>query len=167
MDFELTEEQTLLRDTARDLLSRAYDTETRNKVVDTEPGWSREVWNQLAEIGIWLGLRGFRWAGASGIGCRTQLEVHGACMTEIGRRLAPGSRCCDAGAARPGGADRRIRHGRTTPNARRGGGRRDAAGLRASGAGQPVAGASSVATSAERQGDSWVLTGTKNPVLAR
>src|SRR5262249_38065989 len=55
MDFQLTDEQSLLRDTTRELLSRAYDPESRNKVIDTELGWSREVWSQLADTGI-LGL---------------------------------------------------------------------------------------------------------------
>ena len=55
MNFDLTDEQQMLSDTTRDVLSRTYDTESRNKVVDSELGWSREVWQQLAEIGI-LGL---------------------------------------------------------------------------------------------------------------
>ena len=59
MNFDLTDEQQMLADTARDVLARCYDTEKRNQVVDAPvdsgPGWSREVWNQLAEIGI-LGL---------------------------------------------------------------------------------------------------------------
>ena len=55
MNFDLTEEQQMLSDTARDVLGRSYDTESRNKAVDSELGWSREVWSQLAEIGI-LGL---------------------------------------------------------------------------------------------------------------
>ena len=37
------------------MCSRSYDTESRNKVVQSELGWSRDVWRQLAEIGI-LGL---------------------------------------------------------------------------------------------------------------
>ena len=36
MDFQLTDEQTLLADTARDVLS-GYDTEKRNKVVEINP----------------------------------------------------------------------------------------------------------------------------------
>ena len=60
MNFDLTEEQQMLADTTRDVLARSYDnTEARNKVIDAAldagPGWSREVWEQLAEIGI-LGL---------------------------------------------------------------------------------------------------------------
>ena len=80
MDFQLTEEQTLLRDTTRDLLSRSYDTESRIKAVESDLGWSREVWTQLAETGI-LGL-GFD-PDESG-----QIEVI-TVLTEIGRRLAP------------------------------------------------------------------------------
>jgi alkylation response protein AidB-like acyl-CoA dehydrogenase len=80
MNFDLTEEQQLLADTARDVLSRSYDTESRNKIVESELGWSRDVWRQLAEIGI-LGL-GFE-PEESG-----QIEIM-VVMTEVGRRLAP------------------------------------------------------------------------------
>ena len=80
MNFDLTDEQQMLADTTRDMLARSYDTESRNKAVDSELGWSREVWQQLAEIGI-LGL-GFE-PEESG-----PIEVM-VVMTEIGRRLAP------------------------------------------------------------------------------
>src|ERR1700753_2595839 len=80
MDFQLSDEQVLLRDTTRDLLSRSYDAESRNKVIASDLGWSKEVWTQLAEIGI-LGL-GFDPDEAG------QLEVI-TVLTEVGRRLAP------------------------------------------------------------------------------
>lgn len=80
MDFQLSEEQVLLRDTTRDLLSRSYDPESRNKAIASDLGWSREVWTQLAETGI-LGL-GFD-PDESG-----QIEVI-TVLTEVGRRLAP------------------------------------------------------------------------------
>ena len=35
MNFDLTEEQQMLSDTARDVLGRSYDTESRNKAVDS------------------------------------------------------------------------------------------------------------------------------------
>ena len=79
MDFQLSDEQTLLRDTTRDLLSRTYDPESRIKVIGSDLGWSREVWSQLADTGI-LGL-GFD--DESG-----QIEIM-AVLTEVGRRLAP------------------------------------------------------------------------------
>ncbi|BBX57858.1 hypothetical protein MSHO_32030 [Mycobacterium shottsii] len=80
MDFQYSDEQTLLRDTTRDLLSRSYDAESRNKIIDTDLGWSRDVWSHLADTGI-LGL-GFEPAEAG------QIEIM-LVMTEVGRRLAP------------------------------------------------------------------------------
>ncbi|MCX5043684.1 acyl-CoA/acyl-ACP dehydrogenase [Aldersonia sp. NBC_00410] len=84
MDFQLTEEQALLRDTARELLGRSYDAEKRNKVIETELGWSRDVWRQLAETGL-LGLSFTEENGGMGAG---PVET-AAVLTEIGRRLAP------------------------------------------------------------------------------
>ena len=80
MNFDLTDEQQLLADTTRDVLSSAYDTESRNKTIDSDPGWSRDLWGQLAQIGI-LGL-GFD-PDESG-----PIEIM-VVMTEVGRRLAP------------------------------------------------------------------------------
>ena len=84
MDFELNEEQKLLRDTAREMLSRAYDTEKRNRIVAAEPGWSADVWKQLAEVGL-LGLSFAEDDGGMDAG---PVEIM-AVMTEMGRRLAP------------------------------------------------------------------------------
>lgn len=80
MDFDLTEEQQMLRDVTRELLTRSYDITQLNKTVESDTGWSRDVWGQLAETGI-LGL-GFDPDEAG------HLEI-ATVMTEIGRRLAP------------------------------------------------------------------------------
>jgi alkylation response protein AidB-like acyl-CoA dehydrogenase len=144
MDFQLTDEQVLLRDTTRNLLSRSYDQESRNKIADTELGFNRDVWNQLAEIGI-LGLGFDEEAGG-------QIEVM-VVMTEIGRHLAPepvvqaalgpGSLIAESGSD----VQRSI--------------------LDEVAAGQKLlAFAHDGVTTAARQGDSWALTGRKNPVLA-
>lgn len=84
MDFELTDEQVMLGETVRDLLARAYDPESRLKVLDTELGWSRDVWSQLAELGV-LGLSFSEEDGGVGAGPVETMVV----MEEIGRRLAP------------------------------------------------------------------------------
>ena len=55
MDFDLSEEQQMLRDVTRELLTRSYDITKLNQTVDAEKGWSADVWGQLAETGI-LGL---------------------------------------------------------------------------------------------------------------
>ncbi|MQY28666.1 acyl-CoA dehydrogenase family protein [Nocardia aurantia] len=84
MDFELTEEQVLLGATVRDLLARAYDQESRLKTLETEPGWSREVWSQLAELGV-LGLSFDEEDGGAGAGPVETMVV----LEELGRRQAP------------------------------------------------------------------------------
>ena len=144
MDFQLTDEQVLLRDTTRDLLSKSYDQDSRNKVADTELGFSRDVWNQLAEIGI-LGLGFDEDAGG-------QIEVM-VVMTEIGRHLAPepvvhGALGPGSLIAASGSADQRAI-------------------LDEVAAGQKLlAFAHDGVTTAAQQGDSWTLTGRKNPAPA-
>ncbi|MGV9670251.1 MULTISPECIES: acyl-CoA dehydrogenase family protein [unclassified Gordonia (in: high G+C Gram-positive bacteria)] len=84
MDFELSEEQTMLRDTVRDVLTKTYDVETLRKVTDTELGWSRDVWKSLADIGI-LGLTIPEEDDGAGAGPVEFASV----MGEIGRANAP------------------------------------------------------------------------------
>ena len=155
MNFDMTEEQQLLADTTRDVLHRAYDNpETRNKVVDADgPGFSREVWGQLAEIGI-LGLG--QDPEESG-----PLEVM-AVMTEVGRRLAPepiaaaalipGAVIAEHGSAEQRGlldqvaaGERMLAFAHTEPGRR---------------------GAAALTTRATEQGGAWTVSGRKNPVLA-
>lgn len=52
MDFSLTEEQTLLKNSVERFLAGRYDFEARQKIVGTEAGWSREVWAHFAEQGL-------------------------------------------------------------------------------------------------------------------
>lgn len=154
MDFQLSDEQALLRDTTRDLLSRSYDPESRNKVIDTDLGWSRDVWSRLADIGI-LGL-GFD-PDESG-----QIEIM-VVLTEIGRRLAPeplvhaalapGSLIAEHGSQAQqelldevAAGQRLLAFAHLEPGSRTATAR--------------------LATRAEQQGDSWVVSGRKNPVLA-
>ena len=51
MNFDYDEEQQLLADSVRRYLGKAYDFESRRKIVSGE-GWSAEVWAQLAEMGL-------------------------------------------------------------------------------------------------------------------
>ncbi|ORM26931.1 acyl-CoA dehydrogenase family protein [Williamsia sp. 1135] len=84
MDFEYNEEQTLLRDTTRDVLTKFYDLEKLRDVTDTDLGWSRDVWKSLGEIGI-LGLSFSEEDGGMGAGP----EEISAVLGEFGRALAP------------------------------------------------------------------------------
>ena len=51
MDFDLSEDQTLLQDSVRRLLADRYGFEQRKAYMASEQGWSREVWAQYAELG--------------------------------------------------------------------------------------------------------------------
>ncbi|APA96094.1 acyl-CoA dehydrogenase family protein [Nocardia seriolae] len=157
MDFELTDEQVMLRDTVRDLLGRAYDPETRLKVADTELGWSRDVWRQLAELGV-LGLAFSEEDGGVGAGPVETMVV----MEEIGRRNAP-EPVIDA-VLIPGGlvagAGTAEQRGRVLPSVV--GGETLLAFAHAEpGTRWP---ATELATTAVLGGDTYRITGVKNPV---
>lgn len=55
MDFDLNESQGMLQDSVRKLLSDKYGFEQRKAYMASETGWSRELWAQYADLGL-LGL---------------------------------------------------------------------------------------------------------------
>ena len=55
MDFDLTEEQRLLQDSLARLLADRYGFEQRKEHMKSPGGWSREMWSSYAELGL-LGL---------------------------------------------------------------------------------------------------------------
>ncbi len=55
MDFELSDEQRLLKDSVERLLRQHYDIEARRKYAQEPDGFSRKLWRQFAELGL-LGL---------------------------------------------------------------------------------------------------------------
>jgi pimeloyl-CoA dehydrogenase small subunit len=55
MDFDLSEEQRLLKESVDGLLTDAYDFEQRKKYMKEKGGWSKAIWGKLAEQGL-LGL---------------------------------------------------------------------------------------------------------------
>ncbi|MFD0363863.1 acyl-CoA dehydrogenase family protein [Nocardia sp. GCM10030253] len=157
MDFELTDEQVMLRDTVRDLLARNYDPESRLKVTDTELGWSRDVWRQLAELGV-LGLSFTEEDGGVGAG---PVEIN-LVLEEVGRRLAP-EPILDAVLV-PGGLIARVgsaeQRRRILPEVVEGNK------LLAFAHAEPGVRwpSTELSTTAVAEGDSYVLTGIKNPV---
>ncbi|MEV3960544.1 acyl-CoA dehydrogenase family protein [Nocardia sp. NPDC050193] len=157
MDFDLTDEQALLRDTVRDLLNRHYTPESRLEVIDTDLGWSRQVWNQLAELGV-LGLSFAEKDGGMEAGPVETMLV----LEEIGRRLAP-EPLLDAVLV-PGGLISAL----GTPDQRQRILPEVAAGskLLAFAHGEPGTRwpDHAIATAATAQGEGYTLSGTKNPV---
>ncbi|HEU4726352.1 MAG TPA: acyl-CoA dehydrogenase family protein [Kofleriaceae bacterium] len=51
MNFDFTEEQNQLREALARLLDRGYEFDKRKQIVASEPGYSREIWRQLADLG--------------------------------------------------------------------------------------------------------------------
>jgi len=52
MDFDLSEEQTMLKDSVERLLKDQYDFEARGKYRAGDSGFSDKMWNQYAELGL-------------------------------------------------------------------------------------------------------------------
>src|SRR5579872_4413190 len=86
MALVLTEEQSMLRDSARGLISDKAPVSHLRHLRDAKDvtGFSRELWKEFAEMGF-AGLLVGEEFGGSGLGC---VEA-GVVMEEIGRRLMP------------------------------------------------------------------------------
>ncbi|MFD2740424.1 acyl-CoA dehydrogenase family protein [Sulfitobacter aestuarii] len=52
MNFDLTEERQMLQDSLRRFLRDKYDTATRNRILESETGFSADIWSALAELGV-------------------------------------------------------------------------------------------------------------------
>lgn len=54
MDFNFTDEQTMIRDSLARLIREKYDFDTRRKVIRSEIGHDRALWAQFAELGLFM-----------------------------------------------------------------------------------------------------------------
>ena len=52
MDFDLSEEQRLLKESVDGFLGGSYDFDQRKKYMAEKGGWSKAVWSKLAEQGL-------------------------------------------------------------------------------------------------------------------
>jgi pimeloyl-CoA dehydrogenase small subunit len=82
MDFDLSEEQRLLKDSVDGLLNDSYDFDSRKKYGAEKGGWSKSVWNKLAEQGL-LGLPFSEDDGGFGAGAVETMIV----MEALGKAL--------------------------------------------------------------------------------
>ncbi len=82
MDFDLSEEQRLLKESIDGLLAGSYDFDARKKYRAEKEGWSRSVWGKLAEQGL-LGLPFSEDDGGFGGGAVETMIV----MEALGRAL--------------------------------------------------------------------------------
>jgi pimeloyl-CoA dehydrogenase small subunit len=83
MDFDLSEEQRLLKESLDRLIADRYAFEQRKAYAQNPEGWSRELWRQYAELGL-LGLPFAEAEGGSGGGPVETMLV----MEAFGRALA-------------------------------------------------------------------------------
>jgi alkylation response protein AidB-like acyl-CoA dehydrogenase len=67
MDFELSDEQRLLVDSVNNFIKKDSPIERFRKQRDVDPGWSKQIWAQMGELG-WLGLPFPESAGGLGTG---------------------------------------------------------------------------------------------------
>ena len=85
MDFELGEEQVMLKTSARDFLEKECPKQLVRDMIDDEKGYSPELWRKMADLG-WLGLtfpEEYGGVGSSFLDLAVLLE-------ESGRALLPG-----------------------------------------------------------------------------
>jgi pimeloyl-CoA dehydrogenase small subunit len=82
MDFDLSEEQRLLKESFEGLLGDSYDFDSRKKYMAEKGGWSKAVWNKFAEQGL-LGLPFSEDDGGFGAGAVEIMIV----MEAMGRAL--------------------------------------------------------------------------------
>ncbi|MDB5432916.1 MAG: pimeloyl-CoA dehydrogenase small subunit [Caulobacter sp.] len=83
MDFNFTEEQSMLRDTVASYLQDHYDFDKRRKIITSDAGWSPAIWKAFAEeLGI-LGAPFSEELGGLGGGATENMIV----MEEVGKAL--------------------------------------------------------------------------------
>jgi len=83
MDFNFTEEQSMVRDTVASFLQDKYDFETRRKIVSSDSGWRADYWQAFAEeLGI-LGASFSEELGGLGGGAIDNMII----MEEFGKAL--------------------------------------------------------------------------------
>jgi len=159
MDFELTDEQRLLAESVNRFVAERYDFETRLHALRQQQGWSREVWQGLAELGVFAMPFAEEDGGFGGGGVETMLV-----MEALGKGLLVEPYLATVILA--GGALRRV--GSAEQKAERiaaiAGGERLMA-LAHSEAGMPRHTLDVKATRARRDGEGWVLNGSKIAVI--
>ena len=84
MDLDFTEEQDMLRNSARDFLSTECDKAMVRTIEESEEGYSAEIWGKMAELG-WQGLMIPEQYDGMGMGYFDLVVV----FEEIGRNILP------------------------------------------------------------------------------
>ena len=153
MDFAFSEEQEMLRASAREFLAKECPSSYVRRMMETDGAWDEALWKKLAEMG-WTGL-GIPDA-YGGVGTFLDLVV---ILEEAGRALLPGPYFSTMGLAVPAlleaGSD--VQNREVLPRIAAGDARATVALTEPSGRWD----AEGVSLSAQRSGGGWVLDGIK------
>ena len=158
MDFELSEEQRLLKDSVERLLADRYTFEARKGFMAAPEGYSRELWAQYAELGL-LGLPFSERFGGFGGGPVETMIVAEAFGTALALEPFLATVVLGGGLIRHGGSDAQC--GALLPKIADGSLRLAFAHTER----QARYDLADVATSARRAGGRFVLDGTKSLAL--
>ena len=82
MNFDFTEEQTMIKDSVSRFVRDEYDFDTRRSIIDSEEGISRKFWTMFAELG-WLSVPFAEEYGGFG----GSVEDIAAVMEELGKGI--------------------------------------------------------------------------------
>ena len=82
MNFDFSEEQTMIKDSVSRFVRDEYDFDTRRAIIDSEEGISREFWSMFAELG-WLSVPFAEEYGGFG----GSVEDIAAVMEELGKGI--------------------------------------------------------------------------------
>lgn len=158
MNLELTEDQQTLAQTIGRMLKERYEHTTRLELLDSELGWSKDMWKRYADLGI-LGLPFDEQYGGAGMGFDEVAVV----MEEFGKALVlePYLATVVLGGALVAAAGTDDQKQAILPGVASG----DV--LLAFAASEPGTrwSLNDISTKAERNGDEWVLSGEKSGVL--
>ncbi len=159
MELDLTDEQRMLADAVKSLLDKRYDASARLQLLEGDgEDWSRELWQQYAELGL-LGLTVEEQYGGAGMGSGELAVV----MEQFGRALVlePFVATVVLGAALVGEAGTPEQKQTLLPGVAAG---ETLLALAATERGSRWS-LTDVTTSATRDGDGWSLSGEKISVL--
>jgi alkylation response protein AidB-like acyl-CoA dehydrogenase len=159
MDIQFTEEQELLRSSVQRLLRDRYDFEARRKIVTSEEGIGREQWQAFAELGL-LAAPFSEAVGGLGGGTLSTMII----MQEFGRHLVvePFFETVVLAGGLIEHAGSPAQREALLPQIMAG----ESIWTLAWAEGRSRYDFSNVATTARRQGDNYVLSGTKAAVIA-
>jgi pimeloyl-CoA dehydrogenase small subunit len=158
MDFELSDEQTLLKDSVESLLADRYGFEARKDYAQERDGFSRAMWKQYAELGLLALPFEDKYGGIGGSAVDTMLvmeafgralviEPYLATVVLCGSllRLGGSGKQRDAYLPKIGGGELTMAFAHSEPQSRYG--------------------LSDVKTTARKDGDGYILDGAKTLVL--